>query len=361
MTLQNKYKIALIAYRLSGGGGDKVMANLSQFFDSCGIEVHIITVIDEPGYDYKGIVFSTQKHKVNDGLIGRFTRLKALYQYFRKHKFDYIIDFRFRTKNLQELLISKLVYNAPFFLTVHSSDLTHYIPPNKSWANAIYNKAKAVVVITDYMQKKVKQQYDFKHIKLIYNPVDFDLVHQKMLKSIDLKGNFILAVGQMENTIKQFDHLLKAYANSAITIPLVICGDGKLINQYKELASQLNISQNVIFTGFQPNPYAYMYRAKFTVLCSAFEGLPNVLIESLACGTPVVSYNCVSGPNEIIIHEKNGLLVENQNINELALAMNRMWNDDVLYEYCKTNAITSVKKFDLETIGNQWLDLMQLS
>jgi len=361
LTLQNKYKIALIAYRLSGGGGDKVMANLSQFFDSCGIEVHIITVIDEPGYDYKGIVFSTQKHKVNDGLIGRFTRLKALYQYFRKHKFDYIIDFRFRTKNLQELLISKLVYNAPFFLTVHSSDLTHYIPPNKSWANAIYNKAKAVVVITDYMQKKVKQQYDFKHIKLIYNPVDFDLVHQKMLKSIDLKGNFILAVGQMENTIKQFDHLLKAYANSAITIPLVICGDGKLINQYKELANQLNISQNVIFTGFQPNPYAYMYRAKFTVLCSAFEGLPNVLIESLACGTPVVSYNCVSGPNEIIIHEKNGLLVENQNINELALAMNRMWNDDVLYEYCKTNAITSVKKFDLETIGNQWLDLMQLS
>lgn len=361
MTLQNKYKIALIAYRLSGGGGDKVMANLSQFFDSCGIEVHIITVIDEPGYDYKGIVFSTQKHKVNDGLIGRFTRLKALYQYFRKHKFDYIIDFRFRTKNLQELLISKLVYNAPFFLTVHSSDLTHYIPPNKSWANAIYNKAKAVVVITDYMQKKVKQQYDFKHIKLIYNPVDFDLVHQKMLKSIDLKGNFILAVGQMENTIKQFDHLLKAYANSAITIPLVICGDGKLINQYKELANQLNISQNVIFTGFQPNPYAYMYRAKFTVLCSAFEGLPNVLIESLACGTPVVSYNCVSGPNEIIIHEKNGLLVENQNINELELAMNRMWNDDVLYEYCKTNAITSVKKFDLETIGNQWLDLMQLS
>jgi len=361
LTLQNKYKIALVSYRLSGGGGDKVMANLSQFFDSCGIEVHIITVIDEPGYDYKGTVFSTQKHKVNDGLIGRFTRLKSLYQYFRKHKFDYIIDFRFRTKNLQELLISRLVYNAPFFLTVHSSDLTHYIPPNKSWANAIYNKAKAVVVITDYMQKKVKQQYDFKHIKLIYNPVDFDLVHQKMLKSIDLKGNFILAVGQMENTIKQFDHLLKAYANSAITIPLVICGDGKLINQYKELANQLNISQNVIFTGFQPNPYAYMYRAKFTVLCSAFEGLPNVLIESLACGTPVVSYNCVSGPNEIIIHEKNGLLVENQNINELALAMNRMWNDDVLYEYCKTNAITSVKKFDLETIGNQWLDLMQLS
>lgn len=361
MTLQNKYKIALVAYRLSGGGGDKVMANLSHFFHNYGIEVHIITVIDEPGYDYKGTVFSTQQYKVNEGLLGRFSRLSALYRYFRKHKFDYIIDFRFRNKNIQELLISRWVYNAPFFLTVHSSALEHYIPVNKNWAKAIYNNAKAVVVITDYIQQKVKEKYSFKQLKLIHNPVNFDLVHQKMLEPINQKGDFILAVGQMENSIKQFDHLLEAYARTSMTIPLVICGDGKLINHYKALSERLNISHQVIFAGFQPNPYAYMHRAKITVLCSAFEGLPNVLIESLACGTPVVSYDCVSGPNEIIIHEKNGLLVENQNINELALAMNRMLIDDVLYNNCKKNAVTSVQKFDLETIGKQWLNLMQLS
>src|SRR5690606_41173713 len=77
----------------------------------------------------------------------------------------------------------------------------------------------------------------------------------------------------MENTVKQFDHLLRAYALSEKKVPLVICGDGSLINNYKDLANELHISKNVHFIGFQSNPYAYMHLAKFTVLCSAFEGL----------------------------------------------------------------------------------------
>ncbi len=360
MKLQNKYKIALIGYRLSGGGAERVMTNLSKYFDACGIEVHIITVIDEWGDDFKGTVFSTQQHKANEGILGRFTRLKALYAYFRKHNFDFIIDFRFRRKKIQEFLMARWVYNAPTILTVHSSAIDHYIPTNKKWAKATYKKAFAVITITRFIQQKVQKEYNFNTTRLLYNPVDFKIVHQLMQQTIELKKPFILMVAQMENRVKQVDHLLKAYKQTIQKWPLIICGTGTLMEEYKNLAADLQIHQKVHFLGFQSNPYAYMHQAKFTVLCSAFEGLPNVLIESLACETPVVSYNCVSGPDEIVIHEHNGLLVDNQNINALTKAMDRMMTEEDFLASCKKNALTSVQKFDLQVIGKQWVHLMKM-
>jgi len=359
--LQKKYKIALVAYRLAGGGADKVMVNLSKYFDAYGIDVHIITVIDEGHDDYKGTVFSTQQHKSNEGWLGRVTRLKALYTYLRKEQFDYIIDFRFRIKKVQEFLMARFIYNAPTILTIHSAALEQYIPQNKKWARATYQKAFAVICITKYIQKQVANTYQFKNLTLLYNPVDITKVQQYAQAPIELEEPFILMVGQMESDIKQVDHLLKAYAASAKKWPLVICGTGGLMATYQALAIALGCGDSVHFVGFQRNPYAFMSKAKFTVLCSAFEGLPNVLIESLACETPVVSYDCISGPDEIIQNEHNGLLVENQNILALTHAMNRMMTEEALWQYCKQNALASVQKFDLPNIGQQWIQLMQLS
>ncbi len=359
--LQKKYKIALVAYRLGGGGSERVMANLSKYFDACGIDVHIVTVIDEVGYDFKGTVFSTQQYKSNEGWFGRFTRLKALFVYFRKNKFDYIIDFRFRTKRFQELLIARWVYNAPVILTIHSSAIDHYIPINRRWADAIYKKAFSIITITEFIHRKLQKEYNFNNLRLIYNPVDFEKVFHYMEQPIDIRNPFILIVAQMENRIKQIDHLIKAYSASCKKWPVVICGEGVLMDEYKELAQQLGCDNKVYFTGFQSNPYAYMRQAKFLVLCSAFEGLPNVLIECLACETPVVSYDCISGPDEIIQHEYNGLLVENQNITALTQSMDRMMTEEKLLAYCKKNAKISVQKFDLQAIGKQWIELMNMS
>jgi N-acetylgalactosamine-N,N'-diacetylbacillosaminyl-diphospho-undecaprenol 4-alpha-N-acetylgalactosaminyltransferase len=80
-----------------------------------------------------------------------------------------------------------------------------------------------------------------------------------------------------------------------------------------------------------------------------------VLLESLACETPIISWNYASGPSEIITHESNGLLVENQNLDKLIEAMNGFVSDNNLYLQCKENALPSVKQFSLETIGAKWL------
>jgi dTDP-4-dehydrorhamnose reductase len=70
-----------------------------------------------------------------------------------------------------------------------------------------------------------------------------------------------------------------------------------------------------------------------------------VLLESLACGTPVISFDCESGPSEIIVNELNGLLVENQNQQKMIFALNEMVNNEKLYLHCKSNSKTSVSGF----------------
>ena len=109
------------------------------------------------------------------------------------------------------------------------------------------------------------------------------------------------------------------------------------------------------FKGVFHNPFPYYKNAKFYVLCSKNEGLSNAIIESLACETPVVAFDCFSGPREIITNHENGILVENQNFEKLSEAMNLMATDEKLYQHCKANAAKSVEKFSIEIIGKQWL------
>ncbi len=108
---------------------------------------------------------------------------------------------------------------------------------------------------------------------------------------------------------------------------------------------------------YQNNPYKYLRNAKFFVLSSENEGLPNLILEALACETPVVSFDCLSGPSEMIFHKQNGLLVENQNVQKLTEAMNLFVEDEKLYTICKENAFQSISHFSIENIGKQWLDL----
>jgi glycosyltransferase involved in cell wall biosynthesis len=84
-----------------------------------------------------------------------------------------------------------------------------------------------------------------------------------------------------------------------------------------------------------------------------------MLVESLALGTPVISVNCESGPSEIIIDKHNGLLVENNNPDVFAEAMNRFISDQELYTHCKNNAKESVQKFSMENISKDWKRIIE--
>jgi glycosyltransferase involved in cell wall biosynthesis len=165
-------------------------------------------------------------------------------------------------------------------------------------------------------------------VPVLYNAVVSNSTLSRSHESVDhpwfVAGQppVILTVGRLH---PQKDHttLLKAFAQvrSRISARLMILGEGELRPELETLAASLNLSDDVSMPGFVENPYAYMARAGVFALSSRWEGLPTVLIEAMACGAPVVSTDCPSGPREILDGGRYGALVPMNDPTALAHAI----------------------------------------
>jgi glycosyltransferase involved in cell wall biosynthesis len=343
-------KIALIGDTLGNSGVEKVHALLSIFFQNAGLEVCNIILWDLVTYEYAG---SLQ-------IIHTRSEMKKTIQ---ENEFDYIIDFRIRLDFLQEFLISRFMYPQNVFYTVHSGFLDFYFPKSSFLSKLIYKK-RNIVTVSNGIKEAILSRKITKNVNCIYNPVNFESIGKAKNEFIvEMDSDYILAVGRLD-PIKQFDQLIVAYSKSILplkNIKLVIVGEESMEASFKPLCIKLGLESMVEFKGYMVNPFPYFKEALFTVLCSKNEGLSNVLIESLACNTPVVSFDCFCGPSEIIIDKQNGLLVENQSFEKFTEAMNLLIADENLYSKCKANSMKSVEKFSLENIGNQWLDCLGIN
>lgn len=356
-----KTKIALVGDSLGGGGAEKVQALLSIFFESKGIKVHHIIFVDDISYEYAGELYNLGKQKV-ELTLDKLKRLKKIKTYLAEHNFDIIIDFRYRVNFFNECLMAHWVYKKPAVYTIHSSLYTNYIPESRFLARLIYKKHRWVAV-SKAVASAVATRYK-KKVTSIYNPIPFKQIQELAAAEVEIKNPYIVAVGRMNERVKQFDVLIQAFAESILPqqgVQLMLIGSGALEAEWKKVALNCGVQDSVVFAGQQKNPFKYLKKALFTVVSSQYEGLSNVLIESLAVGTPVVSFDCFAGPNEIIDHEINGLLVPNQDQQALTQAINRMIEDTNLYQKCKRNAAGTITHFELEHIGQQWLHFLNLN
>jgi glycosyltransferase involved in cell wall biosynthesis len=134
---------------------------------------------------------------------------------------------------------------------------------------------------------------------------------------------------------------------------LVLVGKGRLQDSLESLAKQLKIEDRVVFWPWDPNPYRLIKNARLSVLASEAEGLPRVLIESIIIGTTVVSKDCPSGPNEVLLGANAKYLVPVGDVDKLRLAMN-----DILAR--KQQQIFDLKRFDATKVAMAYEDLINV-
>ena len=116
----------LIGTSLSGGGANKNQALISKMFHQHGFETHNVIVVNSISFDYGGELFNLGLHKSN-GILNRIKRFYLLRNYIKNHKFDFIIDFRDRSKVLQEFFVLNFIYTVPYIPTIRSFYLEYYL------------------------------------------------------------------------------------------------------------------------------------------------------------------------------------------------------------------------------------------
>lgn len=165
----------------------------------------------------------------------------------------------------------------------------------------------------------------------------------------------MIAVGRLSDE-KDYPTLLRAAARVVRSRParLVILGEGPRRRELTALARELGITGRVDFPGFVSNPYAYMARARVLVSSSKYEGLPAVLVEAMACGTPVVSTDCPSGPGEILEDGKLGKLTPVGDWKALANAV-----EETLDAPPDSETLTAkARRYSAETAVDRYLQIL---
>ena len=171
----------------------------------------------------------------------------------------------------------------------------------------------------------------------------------------------IIAMGRLAAE-KGFDHLLTAFSRLGDKFPqwfLVILGEGPMRTELESMIAQLGLSRRAHLAGAVAKPYAYLQQADLFVLSSRFEAFPNALLESMAAGVPVVSYDCCEGVRDIVRDGVDGVLVPPGNLEALVSAMENVMNDQAKRSRMADRAMEVRERFSVEKIMQMWEDAIQ--
>ena len=228
----------------------------------------------------------------------------------------------------------------------------------------IYQRAAKILTISRYTAHSIQEQYGIpiEKFSVIPFPIDTDKFKPKANRQQVVAEDFILMVGRITDPRKNVKLLLRAFAQIRQHFPklkLIIIGQKPENDRLEHFCDELGIASSVAFLGHvaEEKLVNYYTQAKLSVLPSLQEGLGIVVLESMACGTPVVSTKC-GGPEEIIAHGKNGYLVENDNAEALAEGVCKLLADEALRRRMGEKAREHIlKHYSLEQIKPKFIEV----
>lgn len=223
----------------------------------------------------------------------------------------------------------------------------------------LYGSAHCIVLQTESGASWARNHTNARNVKVIANPLEFPLKASEPHVSVpDQSSKLMIGVGRLIPR-KQFPHLISAFAQLSERFSdwtLAIVGNGEEENALRDQINGLGLTDKVFLTGRVGNLAEWYQRADLFVMTSAFEGYPNALIEAMAYRLPVISYDCRSGPAEIIHHDHNGLLIELNNQAALVSAMEQLMTDSDKSRKLAENAGDVKELLDADRIVDSWID-----
>jgi glycosyltransferase involved in cell wall biosynthesis len=363
--------VALFLPTLYSGGAERVQLNLARYFVDHGLRVDLVVCK----------YFGSLKDKVPDGV--RLISLDA-----RKVMFSVPAYLRY-LRTARPAIVLSSVENASIIscigkmLSSHRHRLVVRLDNSLSEPGMLpmqmhrwpvmtaiactFRAADAFVAVSGGLKEQLRRVPGLsnKPIRRIYNPI----IHEGFAAQADLAPTlpssikpgepFVLAVGRLHKQ-KGYTHLLRAFARVVEQRPshLIILGEGHDREELQGLANSLGVDPYVHFLGYASNPLAYMRHAAVFVLSSLAEGFGNVIVEALACGTPVVSTDCPHGPREILSDGRYGTLVRVGDVDALARAI--VAKLDIPKPAMSEELKEHLQLFSIETIGRRYIEELRL-
>lgn len=386
--------VSILINSLAGGGAEKVVLTLVKELRRAGVGVELILIERERFYDLpKGVE------------VHYLTRYKAIKNPLLKFLYVFICAWRLKqhvqqrgTEYVQSHLIRSNYINvlAQMMGGKHQTQIVNHMMAsfdtkrgllgkvNIALYKKLYAKADMIVSISKVMKKDLDEYFEVENPErhmVIYNPHDVDhireLAAQRTEKfQFDPSKRYLASVGRLVAR-KRVDLLIRALAElreEDPSVELLVLGSGEMMEHYQQVTKELKLEPYVHFLGHVSNPFAYLARADVFVLASEDEGLPNIIIESMICGTAVVSTDCKSGPRETLSPSSDinlyltdevevaefGILCPVGRHDTLAEALRRMLSDEALREAYVQKGLARAEDFRSNKVARTYMQTFGL-
>jgi len=362
-------KISFVISSLGAGGAERALVGIANWYAALGHDITIITNFDHASFyeirsDIRRVQVPatdavTSPKNIKQRIQVFVQRILRMRQAIVAESPDRLVSFLDTTN----ILVLMACVGLPYKVIVCERSNPLYYPISRFQnflRHRFYPYADGLVVQTDSLVPWARSHIAEHKIHVIPNTLDKqradDIAQVQPVSSEVMWTHRIITLGRLTQE-KGHDLLLQAFAQIAGRYPdwgLEIVGDGVLIATLEALAAQLGIRGRVKFYGQLKSPFGLLKSADIFVLPSRVEGFPNALLEAMALGVPVVSFNCPSGPADLIQHESNGLLVSPENTAEMARALERLMTDQTQRMMLGNNARSVLDTFAEARVMKAW-------